>query len=420
MWIFYFISFMAVGVLNLCAFLLPEAIGVDKIYFELSILVVVIVLYSFFTKMAFGYNSYNLVILDVCFLSIYILPSIGLVFRGDREFNIGFLSLFLFIPLLMGGLEGRRGNVHLDNIPKQPTPLYWTVLLVTIGYGFLVAGREIEYIGVGYLVFLGLSVLVLHGVCVFYSAKQSGRLVVFLHFLIISCGVVGYLIFFWSGFGRLYAVTLFLLPVLVMIHHGFIIYRRFWVVVMSPAILFLAMVHRHGALVVDVKTFGGDSSAHHLIVQSELYQDAYRYLSDFQGLFDQLLLLYLNWVPRFFWEEKPLGFGLTVVDMVYSREGVSSGFSISPGLYGAHLFFNPNYWCVSAFCELSLFYLSAVAIRKCSSGNESIMIMYLANVPSLLWGGGATFGSRVWWSVIPAIAVLHLFRSIDKVRGISQ
>lgn len=133
----------------------------------------------------------------------------------------------------------------------------------------------------------------------------------------------------------------------------------------------------------------------------------------FSAWFDQWLLLMGNWVPRDLWLDKPIGLGYAAVDDWIGREGFSDGYSISLGFIGEQYYLlGELYWLGIILAFATLVVLRDV-VRKVSRGYVAPLIMFDVNLMSYVWGGGATFGSRLFFFLIPTILFIVM---VDRIK----
>lgn len=211
-----------------------------------------------------------------------------------------------------------------------------------------------------------------------------------------------YMAFVWSGFGRLYFLTYLILPVLILFHYKIIKIRVWQLAFIAPFGLIYGAFIR-GAETVLVDNFASGSASHHLELMESLRSDISRQTTDLSKLLDQIVLYFLNWYPRDSWPEKPIGIGSWFVDEYLGREGFSDMHSVSLGLWGEHIYLNPDWWIMTGVATIIVSGLCATILYRASFRSIAVLLMFQANLLTLFWGGLASFGSRVWWMVIPAI-----------------
>jgi hypothetical protein len=244
-----------------------------------------------------------------------------------------------------------------------------------------------------------------------YCASRVLRrhVIVVLGWYVVSLAI--YSLFAWSGYGRLILGAYLMLPVAIASHYGHLNLRPLYI---YPA-LFLATVV---ATISRFGTYDGaesvtkDSGARHLAIMSDLAgQD---YVAHEGAIWDQFLLLVFNWVPRAIWPDKPLGLGYSFVDDYLGRTGFGDDYSVSMGLVGEHLYLNREYWFLSFLLTLAVIVSLRAAIRYAAKTSAAPVVGFDITLISLLWGGMATFGSRVWILVIPMLFYLYVTRLLSR------
>lgn len=226
-------------------------------------------------------------------------------------------------------------------------------------------------------------------------------------------GVVAiYVVFYWSGFGRLIIGAYVLMPVLIANQWREIGLRLWQAAAVAPPLLAVAMYSRQGRW-FDLDELYRDSAAHHLIISAELVGSSSSSLYGGAGrFFEQWLLLFLNWVPRDFWPDKPIGLGWASVDEWYDRSLYSPGYSVSVGMYGEQIYLLGSYFLVGVAALLVTLLAVRSGIAFISRGSYAPLVAFDVSLISYVWGGGALMGTRVWFAVLPMIAIVVLWRML--------
>lgn len=261
----------------------------------------------------------------------------------------------------------------------------------------------------GILLFLapyGASLVFLDKLISRHPSKRYAAFLVSL-FLIV---VLLYTQFQWGGFGRLVIGGFILAPILVANARTDLGIRPIYLIVFAPFALYVAQKSRYGAIEEISEIFIG-SAGHHLQVTHDVLQRDSEWISDGIGtFFSQYLLLFLNWVPRELWPEKPLGVGLWSVDTMYGRNQMGDQYSQSIGFFGEQYFYLGDLFWVGLFVVLvTLAYLRS-AILRLSYGSVAPVVIFDVNLSSFFWGGCASFGSRFWFMVVPALCICWFLR----------
>lgn len=377
------------------------------IFFEYNEINQNFILYFFLTLIFFNLmNSYDdqnslWIILFIGGLILYTFPYLGSLIRG-KEPSLIFYSLYLFVCLVV--LTG-SGHVKEISVRKSKKNYFYAVVVSLI---ISVVGLHVWH--PIYAGFFSLALVFFDRICADKSINKK-RLLIFssiFYFLLIYN-----LIFVWSGFGRLHFLTYLLLPILVLYQNKVISVQKWQMIIILPVGLFVGELIR-GVDDFSLKNFASGSVEHHLILMNSLLQKKYQYSFDFKNLFDQFTLTFLNWFPRNIWVEKPEGIGLWFVDVFLGREGFGDDFSVSLGLWGEHIYLNPNFWFLSGLLAVISIILTSKFLYRISFYSKAILLMFQANMLTFFWGGMASFGSRVWWMIIPSIAYIWLERFILK------
>lgn len=250
-----------------------------------------------------------------------------------------------------------------------------------------------------------------------YRSKDRRSEGIFAFFLIMVFTV--YLIS-WDGFGRTNIVALCLFLILILMNKRGLFLNKskaFLIMLIAAVLVPIGSIVRYGfeyTLGEGISIIFEDSAFHHLLITTEILDQApsLKLVEAFQ----QFLLFFLSWIPREVWGlvsgfEKPFGLGYSYVDAALDRSA-GENFSVSLGffgefiyLYGIWLWIFP-YLMFIAFIFIFLKFL----IRY---DRTSMVALYLtAFLITYVWGGGASFGSRVWWFCMPFL----IFTSLSKVR----
>jgi len=340
------------------------------------------------------------IISGIVFFTLYFFPSIGLVIFDDL-YPIHSISAFIVSSDLLKMFDRKRPpRSDLSNRSLGSRTLYFFIFLqiwMLISPFFVSGGSLITLVAP-----LSISVVVLE---IMLKNGGQGRLVLF---AIASYAVMFFfhLTLHWSGYGRLIVGAYMILVLLVILRYYDIKFRLWVVPIVLPLALYFAQASRYGR-VEDFRTLLVGSAGHHMMVTEDARRRADQ--GYFQGLgefWEQFQLFFLGWFPRAFWPEKPLGAGLTSVDVIYGRAGVSQRYSQSLGFLGEQYYLLGEY----AFIGLSVMLIIIIAIRiliKRFSGDFIAPIAaFDVSLISFFWGSMSTFGNRVWFIVIPGLAFL--------------
>lgn len=225
--------------------------------------------------------------------------------------------------------------------------------------------------------------------------------------------VILYLILFWNGFGRVVIVSYLLVPLLLLHHYQYIKINLLYLIFLSPIALLLAQLTRYEEVDTIDKVLIG-SAGHHLIVTDEIIkmkilENSFNELNF--SFFDQLSLLFFNWVPRVFWEAKPLGIGYISLFKMSDGPILDLDYSQSVGFVGENVLYFDNFFIFGVFVCWFILFITVKALRLFSFNYETLAIIFYVNLLSYFWGGMATIGSRLWFMAIPVL-ILILFDKI--------
>lgn len=229
-----------------------------------------------------------------------------------------------------------------------------------------------------------------------------------------------YAFFIWSGFGRLLIGAYMIMPILILNrHHDLGIKSAYWALV-SPIALITALFSR--LKTTDFEKMTDDSGVSHLILTQEMLLTVHhRVPAGLSEYVQQWMLLFLAWIPRDLWTSKPLGIGFSFVsDWMGSKAAYQAGFSVAIGFIGENLWYLGD----MAFAGLAFHLATLILIRKMierfASGRYAPLAGFDAMLPTYIWGGAAAFGSRIWFFVIPMIAVTYLTSQSRRNPRLSQ
>lgn len=223
-----------------------------------------------------------------------------------------------------------------------------------------------------------------------------------------------YLGFFWTGFGRIRIGSYLMIPLLLLNFYRPIGVRTWQIVLGAPLILFVAQLSRYGEVAKPEQLFLGSAGVHITFTDELWGGTTHETLGGFSAWLDQWLLLLGNWVPDSLWVNKPIGIGYSSVDDWIGRTGFGEGYSISIGFIGEQYYLlGELYWLGLVAIFLTLVILRVMTKSLCR-GYVVPLIMFDVNLMSYIWGGGGTFGSRLFFFLVPTVLFL-LF--VDRVRG---
>ncbi|WP_260483838.1 hypothetical protein [Sphingomicrobium flavum] len=216
-----------------------------------------------------------------------------------------------------------------------------------------------------------------------------------------AAGVLFYTLFIFDTYGRLLLGALTASPLLIMMMHqrwrpGPVLVGLF----VPPLIALTQWVRSSEFSNVGIRD-SSIASASQLSVG--LIERMDLLVVRWSQFFEQLVFFYLSWIPRALWSDKPLGLGLTIVDELTGRQGVSDSHSLAPGIVGEALWLFGPYMLVGLIISLILFWSVSFVIRIAMRNSSAAMAVHFALIPTLLWGGTASYSARAWAMILPMI-----------------
>lgn len=241
--------------------------------------------------------------------------------------------------------------------------------------------------------------------------QRNSRWLLIAIFLLYIFVIMSYIVFQWSGYGRIVIASFILSPLLIINSRIDLGLRPIYFMLAAPFALFVAQASRYGEISDPEQIFIG-SAGHHLLVTHDVMQRSdHVYYGGVDVFFEQYLLFFLNWFPREFWPDKPEGIGLWSVDVIYGRAGYGEGYSHSIGFVGEQYFYLGDWFGTGLFVMLLTLAFTRTMLRRLSFGFTVPVVLFDVSLVSYFWGGGATFGSRFWFLTVPALLVCWYLNS---------
>ena len=362
-----------------------------------------------------GYtNSLNLTIaVSTIFLFAY--PSVAI----NSLYNIDVLpTLFVFIVftdvLLLADKKFSKFVRHkrfkkYDSVLKNDLRIF-SALIVWCSF----AGIFIDASGFAglfsFLIPFGVSLVFLEKMIFQNPTKRFGFLLIAIYLFVIYL----YMVFQWSGYGRLVIGAFILLPLLIVQAKLDLGIRPVFIALVAPGALYLAQILRYGAIEGASQIFIG-SAGHHLIVSSDVMKGRdLLHSGGVDAFISQFLLFFFNWIPRDFWPDKPIGVGLWSVDIMYGRNKFGAEYSQSIGFFGEQFLYLGSFFWIGLIIMLVTLVLVRISLAKISFGFVTPLVLFDVNLISYFWGGAATFGSRLWFVLIPAILTIYILSTLQQ------
>ena len=361
--------------------------------------------------------------LTTAIIFLFMLPNIALYVEEKTDVSVFFALAIIFseifVLLSRGDLPIRRfdsryrfGYAIFANRFDSIAKTIWFLLIATSSTGWLFLPESKYWSPFVFLVPYGISLIFFE-----YSLPRISNSEIYVSLIAYITCVSLYVIFQWSGYGRLIVGSFVLMPIFIASQYRNFGFRPWHILAISPFALMLAEFSRYGEWRDVLQAFRG-SAAHHLLLTNELIADSIsERFGGIERFLEQASLLFFNWLPPEIWHNKPVGIGLSAVDEWFGREGYSESFSISLGLFGEQIYyFGPGFLIGNIVILIIL-----VAIRRMiytlSFGLVAATTVFDISLISYMWGGCATFGSRAWFMIIPMLVLallLKLFWRIDK------
>lgn len=343
-------------------------------------------------------------IIVVTGVAVFAMPLLGLLYVDNGGVQTAWFALFIIMARVMASFSEPAPS------PAAP-PGHAAADLLLIGV-YLVAGlalsggeglRQISFYAGWAIALVHLERIHAHTP----SLLPRGAA------LLLFAAVIGFFVtFLWEGGGRIVQLSFALAPILMAVH-----YRTFRLNALvlggaAVALSFAGRLLRFG-WTDGLAGLAEDSGASGITVTSYLWgtNDVVLHVG---SIYDQWILLFVNWFPRDLWPAKPLGIGSTFVDMVIGRAGFSAEHSLALGFLGEHMFLLPNAWILSvALLTIVLIFMRRFLVRF-GRPYRAPVIVFDVWLITLFWGGMASFSARVWFALIPLIPYLLIIQRIDK------
>lgn len=212
---------------------------------------------------------------------------------------------------------------------------------------------------------------------------------------------------FWNFSGRLNILILTFPYFLLLVSYGKIIFNLFLYIILLPILVLVFQLPRLSSNNKLSSFYYDGSISHHLYLTEYIKKLDVNYVYHF---YDQVILLFLSWIPRYVWQDKPIGIGYSSVDEIFFRSGYDDGYSQSIGYLGEIFYYFGNYYFFAIFLILFIFLILKLILNFLSYGYRSPMILFNTNLIIYLWGGMASFSSRIWFMVIPLLFTIFFLR----------
>lgn len=216
------------------------------------------------------------------------------------------------------------------------------------------------------------------------------------HYFVLTLVYLTYYAFFinyiWDGYGRLILFAYMFMPFYSYVFNIKMPIMKFSIVANMILMPLMSLV-RYGEL--SVEKMLSDSSVSAFFLLNDIYiKNASNTLFsvDFNGFLQQVSLVFISFIPREIFPHKPLGFGRLYVETELNRYQYSEAHSIAATLFGDPIYYLGNYLWLPAV--LLIIYLFNIFYRYLKTFNNNLSVVFLVFIPTLIWGGLASFSSR--------------------------
>ena len=335
------------------------------------------------------------IFLSVCFLLLYAMFSINLQYFSSLDSILAVAFFILFSDALIFFDKAPRAPELVSRARRQP--LYFAFILAALAIAF----------GMYLLPIASLSFLIPVGVALYFQEALlrtgQGRLGAWSVFLIFAAAIFLYMALHWSGFGRLVIASTLLMPFAILTYYQSTPVKYWHLVLAAPFLAILAFVFRGGSS-ENLLSETAIGVTDHLIYTKWLSDGFLPLNTGLKNFLDQYWLFFLNWVPREWWEAKPVGVGYYAVDFFGQRHRVGEEHNISLGFVGEQIFFLDAYYVFGLLVVLATILMARrLLISLVPSFGIAALVAFDGTLITFFWGGMASFGSRVWFVITPIL-----------------
>ena len=328
------------------------------------------------------------------------------VFFDEFDYRIILISVFfsfLFLFLTKGFLVERRvGKIPYHGALVFVFPLIGLLLLFVFPDGSL-----------GYILFSSIYLIFIHASTFLSPRDHFIRVMVpfFVYFVVFYS-------FFWGGFGRLILAANLLIPLLVFLYSYGIRFNVLYIYAASAFFSVAMNLLRFKDGGDFLTNFVNDSTVGPYAMSVDFMDKVDSFEVNFSGYFDQFLLMFFAFVPRFLWESKPIGFGRYYVEQDLNVYDYGEGHSIAALFIGESVYYLGWLWWLGLFISVISFYFLLKLLGRLNSKYFVLPVVVGLYIPTFYWGGYASFGSRFTLSmllVFGLLGALYLGRKLSKI-----
>ncbi|MDX3897797.1 hypothetical protein [Pasteurella multocida] len=390
-------KYLVILILSLFSLLFISTTG--NLFFVLSITLTLITLLVTENK--------NLVhqLLGIGYVTFVAYPYVILFYLGWQEetlylfYMVHFYFFFFFIYFTKENDFSKekiiRENVRLKKIK------YYFLCLSLIGMLFLTNGDPTFFVA-------GAAIILLF---MLRYMNNFGYKDLFIYSIPYLGYIIIYSIFFWSGFGRLVLVGNIIFPLLYWLKFSRFKIGNSIIFIFSIIIGSLMSLLRFENESLTLDLLLKDSAVGPFILSYGMFSAKDYYQIDLSGLSEQIQLMFFAFTPRALWTDKPIGFGRLYVDKEMDTTIFSDSHSIAALIFGDYYFFLSKYWLIGIIL-FSVFII--LFYRFLNHKLVSINHVALIYLPTLIWGGMASFGARFSTGAMAILILLFIEKCLFK------
>lgn len=349
--------------------------------------------------------------LTVGLFYLFVMPCIALAIYGYLQFVfIVAASVVLFDLLVaLGDLSEATINQPKNSQPaltRSDLLLWWTLIAV------MFAGRSIVPSGEGVLSQLSFNTPFAFSLVLFEKVCRVAPLRTIYGMIgVYMAAILFYAVFYWSGFGRIVIGSFALMPLLIA-HHWRDIGLRIWPVTgLAPIAIYFGNALRHGEEATLTNLHMGSIGSHLTLTRQFFDNIALTAARGWDAFWDQWLLLFFAWVPRSLWPSKPIGLGREYVELTALRYYSSEGHSVATGYLGEVFFLLGSEAWLGGIIVMITLIAFRIFMRQAAGGYTAPVIAFDVFLISYVWGGMASFSSRMLFMAVPML-IFILFRRL--------
>lgn len=283
---------------------------------------------------------------------------------------------------------------------RRSASLQWAGL---VGAAFLVAVLPLAVPNPSLSLMVPLGV----GICFqeqIMRRRRSKRQAI-LALLALEGAIAVYMVWHWTGFGRLAVASYMLMPFMLYSMYFDSRLKLWHFMIALPALVIWAVTLR-GGRVSDLTQVAAVGVTDHIRLTDYLRNGLIPNDAGLITFLEQFSLFFLNWFPRSVWASKPVGAGYYSVDWFWGRQGYGEEHSVSLGFVGDQIFALGNSYLLGLAVLLLTIVLTRHVLTKFFGRHTlAAVVVFDATLLTYFWGGMAAFGSRAWFMILPIFLV---------------